>query len=142
MIVVDDREVRAALAKATAPALNKTLQRGTAAGAKFLSPKVKAEAPRRTGTLRKAIRASKARRERPASIVKVGKKAWYEHFVIKGTKAHRIRFPDQKAAGVPKAQGNIAHPGAKANPFVDRAGERYGDEAFAVAVKVIREELP
>lgn len=142
MIVVDDREVRAALAKVTEPALKRTMQRGTDAAGKFLAPKVKAEAPRRTGTLRKSIRSTRARRERPATIVKAGKKAFYDHMVIGGTRPHRIRFPDQKAAGIPKAQGNIEHPGAKPNPFIERVAKRYEREAFDVAVKTIREELP
>jgi hypothetical protein len=143
MIVLQgDKELRRALAKGMDPALKKTLQRGTNASAKFLKPKVQAEAPRRTGRLRKNVSNGQAKRERPASIVKIRKPAFYDHFVVGGTKAHRIRFADQKAAGVPKSQGNIEHPGATANPFFERVGERYNKEAFEQARKVIVEELP
>lgn len=142
MIVLQgDKELRRALARAQDPALKKTLQRSTNASAKFLKPKVQAEAPRRTGTLRKNITTGQAKRERPAAIVKVRKAAFYDHWVVGGTKAHRIRFPDQKRAGVPKSEGNIEHPGATANPFFERVGEQYGAEAFEVARRVIIEEL-
>lgn len=143
MIVLQgDKELRAALKKVDVGPLRKTLQKGTNASAKYLKPKVQAEAPKRTGRLRKNVTAGQAKRERPASIVKIRKPAFYDHMVIGGTKAHPIRFPDQKAAGVPRSQGNIAHPGAKANPFFERVGEQYHDEAFAEARKVIDKELP
>jgi hypothetical protein len=135
-------ELQRALAKAEVGPLKKTLQKGTNASAKFLKPKVQAAAPRRTGKLRKNISAAQAKRDRPASIVKVSRKVFYDHFVVGGTKPHRIRFPDQVAAGVPKSQGNIEHPGGKANPFFERVGEQYDREAFAIADKIIREELP
>lgn len=136
-------EVRAALAKYEEAPLKKTLQKATNASGKFLKPKVQAEAPRRTGRLRRSISSRQARRERPATIVTARPKvAFYRHMVIGGTKPHRIRFPDQKAAGVPVAQGNIAHPGAKANPFIERAAERWDEEALDVADRVIKQELP
>lgn len=138
-----DEELRRELRKAMDPALKKTLQKATNASTKFLKPKVQAAAPRRTGRLRRSISAGQAQRDRPASIVKARPKvAFYRHMVMDGTKPHRIRFPDQKAAGVPKSEGNIEHPGAKANPFIERTADRYDDEAFEVARKVLDEELP
>lgn len=133
-------ELRAELAKLEPGPLKKTLQKGTTAGAKLLKPHVVAAAPRRTGKLRKSVFAGQAKRERPASIVKV--RAWYRHFVILGTKPHRIRFPDQKAAGVSKSRGNIRHPGAKANPFIDRVDSQYEGAAAKAAIDTIRKELP
>lgn len=141
--VVGLPELRQTLAKYEEGPLKKTLQKGTNAGAKYLKPKVQAEAPRRSGKLRRSVSAGQAKRSRPASIVKLRPKvAFYRHMVITGTRPHRIRFPDQKAAGIPRGQGNIEHPGARANPFIERAAEQYDDEAFAVATKTIIAELP
>jgi len=135
-------EVQRLLAKYDEKTLKRTLQKASSASAKFLKPKAQAAAPRRTGKLRKSISATQAKRDRPAAIVKARPKvAFYRHMVIGGTKAHRIRFPDQKAAGVSKALGNIQHPGSKANPFMERTADRYGDEAIKVAHKIILEEL-
>ena len=134
------KELQDELDKLAKPVLKKTLQKGTTAGAKLLKPHVQAAAPRRTGKLRRSVSATQAKRERPASIVKV--RAWYRHFVIQGTKPHRIRFPDQKAAGVPRAKGNIQHSGAKANPFIDRVRNQYEDAAAKKAIETIRKELP
>lgn len=123
--------------------LKRTLQKGTNAGGKFLKPKVQAAAPRRTGRLRKSISSTQAKRDRPATIVKARPKiAYYRHMVIGGTKPHRIRFPDQKAAGVPKSHGNIEHPGSKANPFITRTAEQFDDAAIKVAITTMTKELP
>lgn len=137
------KELKAELDKAVGPELKKTLQRATNASGKFLKPKVQAAAPRRTGKLRRSISSRQARRNRPATVITARPKvAFYRHMVIGGTKPHRIRFPDQKAAGVSKADGNIAHPGARANPFIDRAADQWEDEAFVIARRIIDEELP
>lgn len=136
-------ELQRELDKLEPAPLKKTLQKGTNAGAKLLKPHVKAAAPRRTGKLRKSVSAGQAKRERPASIVKLRHKiAFYRHMVIGGTKAHRIRFPDQKAAGVPRAQGNIQHPGARPNPFMDRVFDERERAAADEAIETIRKELP
>lgn len=38
------------------------------------------------------------------------------HLIELGATAHRIRFPDQKRAGVPRQSGSIQHPGATRKP--------------------------
>ena len=141
VVITGADDVHRMLAKAMDPQLKKSIQKSTNAGAKFLKPKAKGEAPKRTGLLRKSITSGQAKQNRPASIVKVGKKAFYDHMVIGGTKPHRIRFPDQVAAGVPKWQGNIRHPGAKADPFFDRTADRYGREALDVVERTLAQEL-
>jgi hypothetical protein len=136
-------ELLKAMEKVEPGPLRKTLQRGTNAGGKYLKPKVQAAAPKRTGRLRKSISTRQARRNRPATVIGARPKvAFYRHMVIGGTKAHRIRFPDQKAAGVPKSDGNIRHPGARANPFIERTADAKGDEALDLAIRLIREDLP
>jgi len=116
-------ELQRALAKLTGHDLKKALQKASTAGAKTIKPFVKAETPKgKTGRLRKSVSARQARRERPAAIVVFRPKvAYYRHMVIGGTKPHRIRFPDQKAAGVSKTRGNIQHPGHGGNPIMSRA---------------------
>lgn len=137
------KEVQRSLDRVSGAPMKRTLQKATNASAKFLKPLVQAEAPRKTGKLRKSISAGQAKRGRPASIVKARPKiAYYRHMVIGGTKPHRIRFPDEKRAGIPKTQGSIRHPGAKAQPFIDRIAQRYEREAVDVARRVIAEEMP
>lgn len=136
-------EVQRALAQLEPAPLKKVLQKAASAGAKAIKPFVKEETPKgRTGRLRKSISATQARKDRPAAIVKFRPRiAFYRHMVIRGTKPHRIRFPDQKAAGVPKSRGNIQHPGARPNPIVTRAWDS-GDTATLAAVnKTIHDYL-
>jgi hypothetical protein len=136
-------ELRRELEKVMGPELKKTLQRATNASGKFLKPFVQAAAPRRTGRLRRSISSRQARRNRPATVITARPRiAYYRHMVIDGTRAHRIRFPDQKAVGVAKSQGNIRHPGATANPFIGRAASQHEQAAFDVARRIIDEELP
>ena len=56
--------------------------------------------------------------------------------VAGGTKAHRIRFHNEVVSGVPRGEGNIAHPGAKANPFMER-GFDAGRVAAEAAIDAI-----
>ena len=127
--------VVAALDKLGGAPMKSALQKASTAGAKALRPFIKAEAPRgKTGKLRRSISARKAKRDLPAAIVSARPKvAFYRHMVIGGTRAHAIRFPNQVAAGVPKTQGNIRHPGAKANPFIAR-GYAKGESAALAAI--------
>ena len=119
-------EVQRALSKLDGPALRTVLQKASSAGAKTIKPFVQAETPKgKTGRLRKSISATQARKDRPAAIVKFRPKvAYYRHMVIQGTKAHRIRFASQKAAGVPKRDGNIRHPGHRGNDVMGRAWDK------------------
>jgi hypothetical protein len=140
--VIDIRgleETQRALAKLEPAPTKKLLQKAASAGAKTLKPFVRSETPKRTGKMQKSIFAGQAKRERPAAIVKF--KVFYRHFVIQGTKPHRIRFPNQKAAGVPKSQGNIQHPGHKGTDILGRAWSRGGDASIRSVNKVIRDYL-
>ena len=135
-------EVKEALGKLQAPASKKMLQLATKEGGKVLKKTVQSEAPRRTGTLRKSISARTVKRNRPGTVVSPRPKvAYYRHMVILGTKPHNIRFPNQKAAGVPKSEGNISHPGAKPNPFVSRGFDRGQAAAMAAVEKVVDDYL-
>ena len=146
-------KVMAALDKLTGPQMKAALQKASTAGAKAIKPFVQAEAPvgpsgnkaTKRGALRRSVSARKAKRDLPAAVVSARPKvAFYRHMVIGGTKAHAIRFPNQVAAGVPKTQGNIRHPGAAPNPFIDRGyqkGERSGLAAIDKAIDDYLETL-
>ena len=64
VVITGADDVHRMLAKAMDPQLKKSLQKATNAGAKFLKPKVKAAAPRRTGLLAKSVSSGQAKRGR------------------------------------------------------------------------------
>lgn len=135
--------VQRAMAQLEPAPLKKLLQKTSSAAAKTIKPYVKAETPKgRTGRLRRSVSAMQARKDRPAAIVKFRPRvAFYRHMVIQGTTAHRIRFPDQKAAGRPKREGNIRHPGARANDVVGRAWASGKAATLAAVDKTINDYL-
>lgn len=108
------------------------IAKANAEGAKFLKPKVKTETPLGPAHfgrhLRNQVVRGPAKRDKPAAIVKYRDPR--KHFLLLGTKPHRIRFHDEKVRGVAKDAGNIRHPGAKANPVMTRVADQYGDEAL------------
>jgi hypothetical protein len=110
-------EVKAALGKLGGPGMNRTLQKASSAGAKVLKPYVKAEAPVRTGRLRKGVSARVAKRDRPAAIVG-HRKVFYWPMVVGGTKR-----------------------GQRANPFVARGYDKGQTAALAAIDKVIADYL-
>jgi len=123
-IAVDVRgipEVKAALGKLEGPAAKKMLQLATKEGGKVLKKTVQAEAPRRTGKLRKSVSARTVRRDRPGTVIAPRPKvAFYRHFVIGGT----------------------GRPGpTKPNPFVSRGFDRGQAAAMAALEKVVDDYL-
>ena len=135
----DLRDIQALLDTMGPKDSKRFMAKATAEGAKYLKPKVVAATPLGPGHfgihLKKRVSAGAAKKEKPAGIVKY--RAGYTHMVMGGTRAHRIRFPDQKAAGVPKEQGNILHPGAKANPIIDKVADQHGGEALDRSIKYL-----
>lgn len=118
-IRVDADEVIHALDKLDGPESRKAMKGAVRKAGQFLKPKVKAEAPKRTGALRKSVRAkTKKTRDGYSSIV--APFARHRHLVIKGTKE---RFTRSGAF-----RGRMP-----ANPFVDRAADRWEDAAIRVA---------
>lgn len=130
-------EILKALEQISGPAADAMLRIAMSKGALAMKPAVKREAPvggpggsrmdhrTRPGDLRASISIKRGRRSRPpAAIVYANKKkGWHSHFVIGGTVPHMIRFADQRAAGVRKEDGNIAHPGSRSNPYMTRGGK-------------------
>lgn len=128
---MDPKASRRLFDKATADAAKKVLKAPTKAKAAALSQR-----------LGRSVRAGAARRDKPAGIVKFdNKRAWFRHFIIGGTRPHRIRFPDQKARGVPKSQGNIRHPGTKAHPIIAEVADQHGDAALDHVERFMVREL-
>lgn len=139
-----DEELMAALAKLEGAANDKLLRDALSKGAQAMKPAVKRETPvggpggsrmnarTKPGDLRKSISAKRGRKSRPpAAIVYPRKTGWYSKWVIMGTKPHRIRFADQRDAGVPKNRGNIRHPGGTRNEYMTRGGKAGTPAALA-----------
>ena len=133
------KEVLDLLDKMEPKATNRVMAKATAEGAKkVLKPKLKSAAAGISRRLSSSVRAGSAKRDKPAGIVRFDpKRAWFRHFIIGGTKPHRIRFHDQVVAGVPKTGGNIQHPGAKPHPIVTEVADQYGDDALDVTEKYL-----
>lgn len=129
--VLNAREVEAALMALTDANAKKALDKATKSAALIFKKAVKEEAPTgATGRLKKSVRMKKARGGTGHIVSPRPKVAFYRHMVIKGTKAHRIRFPNQKARKIDKRFGNIQHPGIRqGNPFVERGFTRVKPQA-------------
>ena len=91
-----------------------------AAAQRELVPRIKQAAPVRSGSFTyggKTVRGGNLKRKTKAKFLRkrwgeplrptwVGSTAWYSHLVARGTQPHSI--------------GGYMHPGARANPFIDR----------------------
>jgi hypothetical protein len=109
------------------PQLDKSAQKVMSAAARSLVTPIRRAAPRgKTGRLAASVSARKGKRDRPSAVVgpRGGRRgAFYRHFVIGGTRPHRIE--PRHVGGFLLFGGHwvpaIEHPGSKPNPFVDRA---------------------
>jgi hypothetical protein len=142
-------ELQAALAKFEDAPAKKLLQKASTAGAKALKPPIQGEAPvgpsgnrhTKRGALRRSVSSRQARKDRPAAVVSARPKvAFYRHMVIGGTKPHDIRRPATTPTGG-QYMRVIHHPGAKANPFVERGFQSGEAAALAAIDRVIDEAL-
>lgn len=117
----------------------KRLQVGLRKGAAKLVKPIREELNRtirghgqKPGRLAKSVRVRRGRRDRPAIVVGPGTP--YRHLVIRGTRPHVIPGPLVLGGRV---VAFVNHPGARANPFVDR-GARDG---LAIVRAAVLEEL-
>lgn len=134
---------------------NKIMQDATLKAARTMVSAVKRESPRRTGRLRGAVAARKAKFNTPASVVgvKAGKTrgdargAWYRWFVISG---HETRGQGKKStttgavtwaqvAAGESVQQRAQKRRIPANPFVERATQK--PEVRQVAVDTIAKTI-
>jgi len=113
------------------PKLPKRLQDATKAGAQVFKAPLRAEARKVSKRMAGDIKVVRAARERPATIVKFGKRAWFEHIVIGGSRDHGPRTAN--ALAFKGAQGFIVTKrvrGVKPNPMVARVADRYERQAY------------
>jgi hypothetical protein len=130
------KDVLKAIDKLDPKLQKKNLQKATAdAAKKVLKPKVKADTP--WPSMKRAVRAGAAKKEKPAGIVKYDpKRAWYRHILVGGSKAHSTKA--RRAGGVQAfddggtkkfSRGHDVR-GIKANPVITRVADQYGDDAL------------
>ena len=130
------KDVLKAIDKLDPKLQKKSLQKATAdAAKKVLKPKVKAETP--WPSMKRAVRAGVAKKEKPAGIVKYDpKRAWYRHILVGGSKAHSTKA--RRAGGIQAfddggtrkfSRGHDVR-GIKANPVISRVADQYGDAAL------------
>jgi len=119
-------------------------------GARLLVTPMRREAPKGpTGNLRRSIAARAPKlRSGEMAVASVGPrggrgKGAHRWFVTAGTQRHSlapvrkgpwVRFPD----GEVRRGADVTHPGSRANPFVDRVADRYGDQVRSfIAAQVV-----
>jgi hypothetical protein len=125
-ISVDSREVVEALDKLSSRDTSKSLQRALKKGGNFLAGRTRAEAPGKPRRYKSKIRARNAKRDKPGVVVSAKHRL---NVIIQG--GTRDRYTRSGAY-----RGRI-----KANPFVTRTADRYGDEALDIAERAISDEL-
>jgi hypothetical protein len=111
---------------------NAMLQLATLNAARTMVKPVKAAAPVRTGRLKRAVAARKARKDRPAAVVGVRagssrgdqNGAWYRWFVVSGTKGTRMT----------KAQGRVSVQAIRGRDFVGQTVSAPTNQARAIEV--------
>lgn len=135
------------------------------AGAKLVQATAKQNAPRKSGVLKQSmgIKAIKGNRGKTLAMAIIGARksvskmvkrgrgnklfravpAFYAHLVEKGTQAHSIRKGSKIGRkGKPSVgQQVIAHPGAKAKPFLGPAWETTRDRAISTGMAVMSAEI-
>jgi Bacteriophage HK97-gp10, putative tail-component len=138
-IVIVDHGVMRALEKLSAGPRKRAERKGTQVAAKYLKPKVKAEAPvgrgprseRSTsmakGAVRKSVKIGPAKRDKPGYTVRVTN--GLRHVVIRGSKPRFTRKTHAYRGIMP------------GNPFVTRAADANQEEALNLALKAIAEAL-
>lgn len=119
-------EVQAELLAYPAKVEAKVVRASLRAGAVVLREAIKADAPKRTGALAGTVKVkTKKKGGTLLAGVRVGDKkkgVFYAHMVLGGTKAHSINVKQAKGLNLGgTSRKSVQHPGARANPFVDRA---------------------
>lgn len=113
------------------PVLPKRMQDATKAGATVFKAPLKAEARKVSKRMAAAVSVTRARKNRPATIVKFSKKAWFEHFVIGGTQDHG---PRSAGALVFEGRNGVVRTGrvrgVQPNPMVRRVADQYEGRAY------------
>lgn len=124
-------ELRLGFLEASNPRkFNAMLQLATLNAGRTMVKPIKAEAPVRTGRLRRSVAVRKAKQNRPAAVVGVRagssradtKGAWYRWFVVSGTNGTRRT----------KSRGTISVQPIRGRDFIKQAGSAPSVQAKAV----------
>lgn len=121
------------------------LRRGLGKAAGVLKRYAKAEAPTgKTGVLKRAISARIGKVQAQVYVKFGGKRkeadAWYNHLVVKGTRAHSVRRKASLANN--KLQDKRPfHPGSKPNDYMDRALLSGRDEAVKAMAQFMADAI-
>ena len=126
VIRVDSAEVIEALDELDSRDTNKALQKAVKKAGNFVAGKARPEAPTRPRRYRSTIRARNAKRDKPGVVVSARHRL---NVIIQGGTKDRYT----KAGAY---RGRI-----KANPFMTRVGDRYGDATLDVAERALSDEL-
>jgi hypothetical protein len=113
------------------PVLPRRMQDATKAGATVFKAPLKAEASRVSKRMARSVSVARAKKDRPATIVKFGKKAWFDHFVIGGTRAHGPR--SASALAFVGRDGFVVTRrvrGVPPNPMVERVARAHENQAY------------
>jgi hypothetical protein len=153
---------RARLERWRGAPLGQRMAKGALKAADYLVRPIRAETPRETragyqrirhrpGWLRASVRARAARGEGAGLGIGirgaiVGPTAPHRHLVIRGTRPHSLatRRPGRSpyaVLGIDQVRPTriLRHPGSQANPFVDRAAQRYAADVLRVVSDVLFE---
>lgn len=124
------------LADYMVPKLPRRLQDATKAGATVFKKPLQSEARKVSKRMGQDVKVVRAARDRPATIVKFGKKAWFDHFVIGGTRDHGPRRADALAFQGRNGFVVTKHVrGVKPNPMVARVANAHQGAAYAAIDK-------
>ena len=123
----------------------KIVRRGTAKMAQVVRKEMRANVPRQSGKLKKALKYKNSRDRTGGYTATVGafSDGFYAKFIEKGTKPHEIKSKRGKAVSVGgKQYKSVKHPGQKARPFMLKSFEnsrrRALSEAGALMFKLMR----
>ena len=115
------------------------------AGAIVIKKQAKKNAPRKTGTLRKAIRHKRLKGDTVTVRIFVDKgnksknDGWYAHIIEGGAKSHEIRPRTGKGLKIGSRVIKVVnHPGIEAMPFMKPAFDSKYKEAIEAAGKRMR----
>jgi len=127
--------------------LSDRMGRGTIEAARLMVGPIRALTPRGTGNLSRSVKAQSYRAAFSGGTIasaKVGPTARHRALVIWGTKPHSLatkrtgRSPWVAFGSRVFPAALVSHPGATANPFVDKAVQATSNQAFAEIVRQLR----
>ena len=134
------KELSRALKNLDSKTQSKIIRRGTAKMAQVVRKEMRANAPRKSGKLKKSISYKNRRDRRGGYTAQVGafSDGFYAKFIEQGTKPHVIKPKRGRSISVKRNQyTEINHPGIKANPFLERSFNKSQKRAMREAGNIM-----